>query len=83
MVEVPHPDPLLNQTNQCPVPERLISANPGLKFCSVLICILPSYVLLIVTLCVIISVSRSKGSTVLCKLELHVFVQENLALKLD
>ena len=42
-------------------------------------CILPSYVLLRVTFCVIITVSCSKGSTAFCKLELHVLRQENLA----
>ena len=48
-----------------PVHERLISANPGLKLHSVF-CILPFYVLLRLTFCVIITVSRSKGSTVFC-----------------
>ena len=83
MVEVQHPDPSLDQTNQCPVPERLISSNPGLKFCSVLmyftfLCTAHSN-----TLCYHFRISQSKGSTVFCKLKLNVFVQENLALKLD
>ena len=61
-----------------PVHARLISANPGLKFYSVF-CILPSGVLLRLTFCVIITVSSSKGTTVFCKLELHVLRQKNLA----
>ena len=62
---------------QGPVPERQISANPGSKFLFHF-CILPSYVLLRVTFCVIITVSRGKGSTVCCKLQLHVLRQEDL-----
>ena len=54
-----------------PVPERPISANPGLKFCS-RFCILPFCVLPGVAFCVIITVCRSRGSTVFCKLQLHV-----------
>ena len=62
---------------QDPVPERPIRANPGLVL---LRCyILPLYVLLRVTFCVIIIESRSKDSTIFCKLELHVLSQENLA----
>ena len=61
--------------SQDPVPERPISANPGLNF----VPFLPPYVLLRVTFYAIIIVSRSKGSTVFCKLELHVLRQENLA----
>ena len=53
------------------VPERPISANLGLPFCSIF-CIQPFYVLLRVTFCVIITVSPSNGSTVFCTLELHV-----------
>ena len=45
-------------------------------------CILPSYVLLKVIFCVTITVSWCKGLTVFCKLELHVFGQENFALNL-
>ena len=45
--------------NPGPVPERPISGNPGLML------YLPSYALLRVTFCVIIVVSKSKGSTVL------------------
>ena len=48
-----------------PVHARLISANPGLKFYSI-VCILPSRVLLRLTFWVIITVSWSKGSTVFC-----------------
>ena len=59
-------------TLQSPVPERLIK----ILFC---FCILHSYVLLRVAFCVIITVSRSKGSTVFCNLELHVLRQENRA----
>ena len=44
-------------------------------------CILHSCALLRVTFCVIITVSRSKGSTVFCNLELHVLRLE-LALNL-
>ena len=39
------------------VPERPISANPGLKFCSPFCIYVPSYALLRVTFCVIITVS--------------------------
>ena len=39
---------------------------------------LPSYAFLRVTFCVIITEYRSKDTTVLCKLELHVLRQENL-----
>ena len=53
---------------QGPVPERPISFNPGLKFCSVLY--LHSYALLRVIFCVISTVSRSKDSTTLCNPEL-------------
>ena len=65
-------------TLQDQVPERLISVNPGLKFCSVFVFYIP-IVLLRVTFCVTITVSRSKGSTVFCNLELHVLRQENHA----
>ena len=62
------------------VPENLISINPGLKlkFCSTL-CIysVPPYALLRVTICVVITVSQSEGSTVYCKLELQGHRQEN------
>ena len=61
-----------------PVPERPISANPGLKFCSTF-CDLLSYVLLREIFRVIISFFGSKGTTVFCKLEEHVLGQENLA----
>ena len=68
---------LVLQSAQDPVPERPISANPGIKFCSTF-CIY-YYVLLRGTFCVIITISRGKGSTACCKLELHVLRQENLA----
>ena len=42
-------------------------------------CILHSCALLMVTFCVIITMSRSKGSTVFCNLELHVLRPETLA----
>ena len=42
-------------------------------------CILRSCALLRVTFCVIITVSRSKGSTVFCNLELLVLRRENRA----
>ena len=53
-----------------------ISAYQGLIF--VPFFYLPFFVLLKVTFCVIITVSQSKGSTVFCKLELHVLRQDNL-----
>ena len=56
-----------------PVPERPISANPGLNFLSHFL-YLPPY-----TFCVIITVSKSEESTAFCKLELHVPIQENSA----
>ena len=62
-----------------PVLERPISVNPVLKILF-RFCIVPSYVLLKVIFCVIITVSRSKGLTVFCKLELHIFRQEKFAL---
>ena len=43
------------------VPERPISANPGLKFCSVFV-FFPSFVLLRLTFCVIFAVSGIEGS---------------------
>ena len=52
-------------------PERPISVNPGLKFSVARFCILPSKVLLYLT--------RSKGSSVRCKLQLHARTQENFA----
>ena len=60
--------------NPGPVPERPISGNPGLML------YLPSYALLRVTFCVIIAVSKSRGSTVLFKLLLDVRRQEVLIL---
>ena len=42
------------------------------------ICILPSCLLLKVTFCANITLSQNKGSTILCKLELHVLREENL-----
>ena len=51
------------------VPERPIRANPRSKILF-RFCILPSYVLLRVSFYDIITVSWSKSSTVLCKLEL-------------
>ena len=61
------------------VPERPISANQGLKFCSTF-CIYLSDALPRVTFCVVITISQSKGSITVCrKLELHVLRQGNLA----
>ena len=67
--------------SQCPLrayaclpgsaPERPISVNPGLKLSVARFCILPSKVLLYLT--------RSKGSSVCCKLQLHARRQENFA----
>ena len=42
-----------------PVPERPISANPGLKVRSIFV-LFPTYALLGIPFCVIITVSRSK-----------------------
>ena len=61
-----------------PVSERPNSANPGFKIWFHFLYI-PSYVLLRVTFCIINSFFRSQGTTVFCKLELHVLRQENLA----
>ena len=61
--------------NPGPVPERQISANPGLML------YLPSYALLRVTFCVMITASQRKGSTVFSKLWLHV-VDKKTVLKI-
>ena len=66
----------INCKAQGPVPERLISANPGLKFCHDILFCLPMHCL---EISVIISFIRSKGTTVFCKLEVHVLRQEYLA----
>ena len=60
------------------VPERPINPNPGLKFCSTFCIYLPMHCFK-VTYFVIIPISRRKGSTVCCKLQLHVLRLENLA----
>ena len=57
--------------------ERLIRVNLGLNF--VPFVYLPSYALLRVIFCVIITVPRSKGSPAFCTLELHVLRREILA----
>ena len=54
------------------VPERPISANTGLKFCSIFVFYRPMYVLVRVTFCAIITTSWRKGSTIFFKLKLHV-----------
>ena len=51
------------------VPERPISANPGLKFVPFL-----SYLE--------VTISRSKGPTIFCKLEFHVLREKNTLLKI-
>ena len=71
----------IHSRSQCPLrtyaclpgsaPERPISVNPGLKFSVARFCILSSKVLLYLT--------RSKGSSVCCKLQLLARTQENLA----
>ena len=71
----------MHSRSQCPLraytclpgsaPERPISVNPGLKFSVARFCILPSKVLLYLT--------RRKGSSVCCKLQLHARRQENFA----
>ena len=58
-----------------PIPEKPISANPGLKFLFSC-CILSSFVFSN-NFC-FHPVSWSEGSTVFCNLELHVLRQENL-----
>ena len=64
-----------------PVPERLISANPGLKFCSTFY--LLAYTLLGVTFFVIITVSQSKGSTVFSIVNLsYMFLDQETVLKM-
>ena len=65
-------------TLQGPVPERSNSVSPELKFCSVFVFYIP-IALLRIAFCVIITVSRSKGSTVFCNPKLHVLRQENHA----
>ena len=65
-----------NLKTQGLVPGRTIRANLGFKFCSVFVLYLPK--VLPVTFCDIITVSRSNGSTVVCKLEL-LGRRENLA----
>ena len=59
-----------NPNPQGPVPEKSVSTNPVVKIVFHF-CIIPSYALLGVTFCVIIT-------AVFCKLELHVLRQENL-----
>ena len=54
-----------------PLLKRLISGSPGLKFCSTF-CI---YALLRVTLPVIISFFRSKGTTVFCMFKLQTLLK--------
>ena len=62
---------------QGPVPERPISANPGLNFFFPIL-YLPSYALLGVSFCVIITVSKSKGVIILlCTIELYGLRQGN------
>ena len=65
------------QDDQARVDERPISANPGLKFVPLFVftfqCIAGSDMLCYHFF------FRSKGTTVFCKLELHVVIQENLA----
>ena len=64
-----------------PVPERLISANPGLKFCSTFY--LFAYTLLGVTFYVIITVSQIKGSTVFSIVSLsYMFLDKKTVLKM-
>ena len=65
-----------------PVPERPISANTGLKFCSVFQFYLLCIASFVVTFCVIITISRSKGPTVQpyfvslsCMLALHCLLK--------
>ena len=62
-----------------PDPEMPISVNPGLKFWFVFLLYISMHYLGSAAFCVIISVSRSKGSTVLLNLELHVLRRENCA----
>ena len=62
---------------QGPIPERSISVNPGLKFCSVFVFYIPA--LLRLTFFVIVAISRRKGPTVFCNLHLHVLRREKRA----
>ena len=64
-----------------PVPERLISANPGLKFCSTFY--LFAYALLGVSFYVFITVSQTKGSTVFSIVSLsYMFLDKKTVLKM-
>ena len=67
----------LNNRGQGLVPERPISANPGLNHSVHL----QTCALLRVTLGVIITVSQSKDSIVFCKLELNV-IDKKITLKI-
>ena len=66
-----------SKTVMGPVPERPFSTYPGLKFCSTFCICLPMHC--VENICVIISFFRGGGTTVFCKLELHVLRRENLA----
>ena len=60
-----------NKPAQGLVPEMPINANPGFTFCCTFCIYLPMPALLRVTFCVIISFSRSKGTTEFFKLKSH------------
>ena len=65
-----------------PVPERPISANPGLKFCSTFYIYFPMHCLHCkVTFCVILTISQSKGSTEFVSLS-SKFEDKNPVLKI-
>ena len=54
---------------QGPVPERSISANPGLTFCFPFCIYLSMHCSAVVTFFVVITVSQNKGSTLLSILQ--------------
>ena len=65
-----------------PVPERPISANPGLKILFQFCIYLNSYALLRATFCAIITESRSKGTTVFYLFGLRVQHKFSLSTKI-
>ena len=60
------------------IEDRFLKRRLALIRIKILFHFLPSCLLLRVTFCANITVSQNKGSTILCKLELHVLREENL-----